>query len=303
VAEVDKLLWMRCFVRAVETGSFSAVAKEMQIGQPNVSRHIASLEKSLGTRLLYRSTRQIAATPEGQRYYAQARHALDIIAQAESDIRGQQNPHGLLRVACPESIGTEVVIPALPAFFNCYPDVDVELRLGDNYVNLVTEGVDIAIRGGVLKDSALRARRVGTSERIYVASNKYLQAHGVPQQPDDLLGHQCVIYTLLSGGGGSWPFVDGDVHVSGRMRLNNLDGIRRAVLQDLGIGYLPSWMVAKELKTGELKVLLTKYTAAKTPLNALYPAERLLPQRASVFIEFLIDLFASIPGLDGTSLV
>lgn len=199
-----------------------------------------------------------ATSPEGQRYYVQARHALDIIAQAESDTRGQQNPHGLLRVACPESIGTEIVIPALPAFFERYPDVDVELRLGDNYVNLVTEGVDIAFRGGVLKDSALRARRVGTSERICVASDRYLQAHGIPQHPEDLLGHQCIIYTLLAGGGGSWPFADGDVHVSGRMRLNNLDGIRRAVSKNLGIGYLPSWMVAAELRTGELKALLTK---------------------------------------------
>lgn len=301
--QVDKLLWMRCFIRAVETGSFSAVARELQIGQPNVSRHIAALEKSLGTRLLHRSTRQMVATSEGQRYYANARHALDIIAQAESDIHGQQNPHGLLRVACSESLGSEVLIGALPEFLERYPNVDVELSLGDGYVNLVAEGVDIAIRGGALKDSALRARRVGTSERICVASKRYLEAHGRPQHPGELLQHQCIIYTLLTGGSNYWPFKDGEVPVAGRLRVNNLDGIRRAVMRDFGIAYLPSWMVASELKAGELEPLLTGYTVPGTPMNALYAADRLLPQRAAVFIEFITGLFASVPGLDGTSLL
>ena len=300
---MDKLLWMRCFVRAVETGSFSAVAREMQIGQPNVSRHIASLEKNLGARLLHRSTRQMTATPEGQRYYAQARQALELIAQAESDAHGQQNPHGLLRIACPESLGTEVVIPALPDFLDRYPKVDVEVRLGDEYIDLVAEGVDIALRGGALQDSALRARRVGTSERICVASSGYVQQHGLPQQPAELMQHECIIYTLLAGGSGSWPFRDGDVQVRGRLRLNSLEGIRRAVRQDLGIAYLPSWMIARELQSGELQALLTDHAVARTPLNALYSAQRLLPQRAAVFIDFIANVLAETPGLDGASLV
>lgn len=298
---MDKLLWMHCFVRAVETGSFTAVAKELQIGQPNVSRHIASLEKSLGTRLLHRSTRQLAMTPEGQQYYAQARHALDVIAQAESDARGEQHPHGLLRVACAESLGTEVLIASLPAFLSRYPDVQVELRLSDNYIDLVAEGVDMAIRGGVLKDSALRARRVGTSERICVASAAYLARQGTPVAPGDLHHHECVIYTLLGSGG--WPFSNGEVTVGGRLRLNNLEGIRRAVMHGLGIGYLPSWMVAGELARGELQAVLGDFRAAGTPLNALYSAERLLPQRASAFIEFIAEVFAATPGLNGVSLV
>jgi len=245
----------------------------------------------------------MVATSEGQRYYANARHALDIIAQAESDIHGQQNPHGLLRVACSESLGSEVLIGALPEFLERYPNVDVELSLGDGYVNLVAEGVDIAIRGGALKDSALRARRVGTSERICVASKRYLEAHGRPQHPGELLQHQCIIYTLLTGGSNYWPFKDGEVPVAGRLRVNNLDGIRRAVMRDFGIAYLPSWMVASELKAGELEPLLTGYTVPGTPMNALYAADRLLPQRAAVFIEFITGLFASVPGLDGTSLL
>ena len=299
---MDKLLWMRCFVRAVETGSFSAVARELEIGQPNVSRHVAALEKSLGTRLLHRSTRQMVATPEGQRYYTQARHALDIIAQAESEAHGTENPHGLLRIACAESVGVEIVIPALPAFLHRYPNVDVELRLGDAYIDLVAEGVDIAIRGGKLRDSALRARRIGTSDRICVASATYLKQRGVPMQPSDLTQHECIIYTLLASGSGSWPFKDGDVHVSGRVRLNSLDGIRRAALQDLGIAYLPAWMIASELQTGQLEALLTEHAAPRTAVNVLYSAERLLPKRAAVFIEFITEVLANVPGLNGPSL-
>jgi DNA-binding transcriptional LysR family regulator len=298
---MDKLLWMHCFVRAVETGSFSAVARELQIGQPNVSRHIASLEKLLDTRLLHRSTRQLATTPEGQKYYAQARHALDVISQAESDARGEANPHGLLRVACAESLGTEVLMAAMPQFLSRYPDVQVELRLSDSYVDIIAEGVDIAIRGGALKDSALRARRIGTSERICVASKAYLAQHGTPAEPADLLQHECIVYTLLGSGG--WPFKSGEVHAGGRLRLNSLEGVRRAVLRDLGIGYLPSWMMAGELERGEVQALLTDYAAAGAPVNALYSAERLLPQRASAFIEFVSGVFAGTRGLNGVSLI
>lgn len=298
---MDKLLWMHCFVRAVETGSFSAVARELQIGQPNVSRHIASLEKLLDTRLLHRSTRQLATTPEGQRYYGQARQALDVIAEAEAAARGEHKPHGLLRVSCAESLGADQLLPAMPAFFARYPDVEVDLRLGDDYIDLIAEGVDVAIRGGVLKDSALRARRVGSSQRIYVASSAYLAEHGAPAQPQDLLDHQCIIYTLMAASGG-WPFKDGDIAVRGRLRLNNLEGIRRAALQGLGIAYLPSWMVAAELKSGQLQALLSSHTGEPTPLNALYSAQRLLPLRASVFIDYIAAVLAEVPGLNGKPL-
>lgn len=293
---MNKLMWMQCFVRVVETGSFSAVARELGIGQPNVSRHIASLEQDLGTRLLHRSTRQLVVTPEGQRYYAQARQALDVIAQAESDARGQRNPRGLLRVACAPVLGTEKIIGAMPAFLERYPDIELDLRLGDEYVDLVAEGVDIAIRGGVLKDSALRARRIGSSERVIVAGKVYLERHGVPGQPVDLLQHQCIIYTLLGSGG--WPFKDGEIHVRGRLRVNSLEAVRRAVLADLGVGYLPLWMVDKHVASGALVAVLADHASAPAPINALYSAARLLPRRAEVFIDFIGDVFAATPGLN-----
>jgi DNA-binding transcriptional LysR family regulator len=293
---------MQSYVRVVETGSFSAVAREMDIGQPNVSRHIAALEKYLHTRLLHRSTRRLVPTQEGQRYYAQARQALDVIAQAESDARGQQNPHGLLRLACAPGLATEKIMGVLPDFLARFPDVDVDLRLSDSYIDLVAGGVDLAIRGGVLKDSTLRARRVGTSERIFVASTAYLDRHGVPRQPADLLQHQCIVYTLTTGAVGAWPFKDGEMNVTGRVRVNSLEALRRAALEDMGIVYLPSWMVAEHLRSGVLQALLKDHAGPLTPINAVYSADRLLPQRATVFIDFIAAVFAATPGLNGIAI-
>jgi LysR family transcriptional regulator for bpeEF and oprC len=299
---MNKLSAMTCFVRAVETGSFSAVGRELGIGQPNVSRQIAALEQSLGTQLLHRSTRSLSITPEGQRYYEQARLALDVIAQAESDARGEQNPHGLLRIACSPALGVEKIIGAMPAFMARYPDVQLDLRLSDAYADLVAEGLDLAIRGGVLADSALRARRVGSSERVYVASTAYLDAWGEPETPADLARHECILYTYLTRSD-TWPFRDGDVQVRGRVRINNLEGIRRAVLDGIGIAYLPSWMVWDHVRDGSLRVVLASHATPPTPLHAVYAAQRLLPQRAVVFIDYIAAVFAETPGLNGVSVM
>ena len=295
---MNKLLWMRCFVRVVETGSFSAVARELGIGQPNVSRHIASLEADLGALLLHRSTRQLVPTVEGQRYYAQARQALDLITQAESEVLGQHHPRGLLRVACSTALGTETIIGTLPAFLERYPDIELELRMGDHNVDLVAEGVDVAVRGGVLKDSALRARLVGRSQRVYLASPAYVARHGAPGRPADLSAHECIVYTQLEGGG-AWPFRGGEVAVRGRLRVNGLEGARRAALEGLGIAYLPLWMVAAQLDAGALVEVLAEHAPAPMPVNAVYSAARLLPLRAAVFIDHVAAVFAATPGLDG----
>jgi DNA-binding transcriptional LysR family regulator len=299
---MNKLTAMECFVRAVETGSFSAVGRELGIGQPNVSRYIAALEQTLGTQLLHRSTRKLLVTPEGQRYYEQARVALDVIAQAESDARGQQKPQGLLRLTCSTALGAETVIPAMPGFMARYPDVQLDLRLSDAFADLVAEGLDLAIRGGVLADSALRARRLGSSERVYVASTAYLDAWGRPDSPAALANHQCILYTAMARPD-VWPFREGEVQVRGPLRVNNLEGIRRAVLDGIGIGYLPSWMVWDQVRDGSLHVVLAAHAAGLTPIQAVYAAQRLLPQRAVVFIDYMAGVFGATPGLNGTSVL
>ena len=171
---MDRLLVMEYFVRAVETGSFSAVAREFGTGQPNVSRYIAALERRLGARLLHRSTRKLTLTPEGERYFADAKRVLDAVAEAESHARGEDKPSGLLRIACPTSLGRDHVLPAIKTFLERFPQIDIDVQVSDRFIDLVEEGVDLAIRIGTLQDSALRARRIGAAERVCVASTEYL---------------------------------------------------------------------------------------------------------------------------------
>ena len=146
------------------------MARELGTTQPNISRHIASLEQHLGSRLLHRSTRRLTATPEGESYYADTRRVLDTIAEAESNVHGQEIPSGVLRVACPTLLGRTYLLPRVKAFLNRYPKVELDLQIGDRFIDLIEEGVDVAIRIGALKDSALKARRIGTGERVCVAT-------------------------------------------------------------------------------------------------------------------------------------
>jgi DNA-binding transcriptional LysR family regulator len=298
---MSNLLWMQCFVRVVETGSFSAVARELGIGQPNVSRHIASLEDHLSVRLMHRTTRKLSLTPEGERYYAEVRRALDALTEAESVVRGDDVPRGRLRVACSISIGQWFVRPLATKFLEKYQEVELELVLSDEYVDLVAEGIDFALRVGTLKDSALKARRIGTSERACVATPNYLAKHPEPKTPDELLQHNCICYTLLSSGN-VWTFGDTQVAVKGRFRVNSPEAIRAAVLDDLGIGYVPIWMVAKELQEGSVKALLTDYASPSGEIHLIYPAKKLLARRASLFMAALSEAFAAEPVLNEGSL-
>jgi DNA-binding transcriptional LysR family regulator len=292
---------MQCFVRAVETGSFSAVARELGIGQPNVSRHIASLEGHLGVRLLHRTTRRLAMTPEGERYYADVRRALDALEEADSVARGDDVPRGLLRVACSAGLGHWFIRPLVPRFLEQHAGIELELSISDEDVDLVGEGVDFAVRAGALKSSSFLARRIGTSERACVASVRYLARHPEPELPRDLVQHNCLLYTLLASGS-IWRFGDTQVSVQGRYRVNTPEGLRAAVLDDMGVGYVPAWMFAEELRDGTVKALLTDYPAPSAEIHLLYPAQRLIPRRASLFMDVIAEAFAAEPLLNKGSL-
>jgi LysR family transcriptional regulator for bpeEF and oprC len=294
---MDRVGLMTSFVRAVETGSFSAVARELRTTQPNISRHIASLEQHLGTRLLHRSTRKLTATPEGERYYADSRRILDAIAEAESTVRGQETPAGVLRVACPTLLGRTFLLPRVKKFLDRYPRVELDLQIGDRFVDLIEEGVDVAIRIGVLKDSTLKARRIGTAERVCVATPDYIARHGAPKVPTDLKKHDCILYTLLSSGN-VWSFKDRDVAVHGRLGVNTPDGIRAATLDGLGIAYSPVWLFEDALLDGQLQLLLEDHPGPPTPIHMIYPERRLLPQRAKVFMDFVAEEFAREAALN-----
>lgn len=292
---MDRLLLMTCFARAVETGSFSAAARDLGLGQPNVSRYVAALEEHLQTRLLHRSTRKLSLTPEGERYYADVRRILDAVDESESSFRDSVDPSGLLRVACPTTVAHTFVMPYVPAFLERYPRLTLDLQINDRYVDLVNEGTELAIRIGHLEDSALRARRVGTYERVFVASKGYLAKRGEPHTPDDLRDHDCVIYTLLASGA-TWRFRDAEIPVSGRLRVNSPDAVREAVIAGLGVGHGPSWLFEEGLKSGSLQRILLEHAAPTVPVQIVYVANRLLPTRAIAFMDFMSDVFSKIPA-------
>lgn len=294
---MDRFLVMTCFARAVEMGSFSAAGRDLGLGQPNVSRYVAALEEHLQTRLLHRSTRKLALTPEGERYYAEVRRILDAVDESESSFRANVDPSGLLRVACPTALAHAFVLPHVPAFLERYPGLSLDLQINDRYVSLVDEGAELAIRIGHLEDSALRARRIGLFERVFVASKDYLAKRGVPVTPDDLRDHDCVIYTLLSSGA-TWRFRNTEVPVSGRLRVNSPEAVRESVNAGLGIGHGPEWLFEEGLKNGNLQLLLTQYTAPPVPVQIVYVANRLLPTRAVVFMDFIAEAFSKVPALN-----
>ncbi|MCA5967013.1 LysR family transcriptional regulator [Pseudomonas fragariae (ex Marin et al. 2024)] len=289
---MDRLLLMGCFVRAVETGSFSAAGRDLGLGQPNVSRYVAALEDHLQTRLLHRSTRKLMLTPEGERYYADARRILDSVEQSESSLRGNVAPSGLLRVACPTALAHTFIVPHVASFLARYPELSLDLQINDRYVNLIDEGVELAIRIGHLEDSAMRARPLASFERVCVASRAYLEKRGSPSSPDDLKEHDCLIYTLLSTGT-NWRFKNTDVPISGRLRVNSPEAIREYVNAGLGIAQGPQWLYEEGLRSGNLQLLLNEYVAPPVPIQFVYLANRLLPQRAIVFMDFMADVFAA----------
>nr|WP_319556720.1 LysR family transcriptional regulator [uncultured Vibrio sp.] len=288
---MDRLLLMTCFVRTVETGSFSAAGRDLGLGQPNVSRYVAALENHLQTRLLNRSTRKLALTPEGERYYVEARRILEAVEKSESSLRENITPSGLLRVACPTALAHTFLVPHLASFLESYPELTLDLQINDRYVNLVDEGAELAIRIGHLDDSAMRARRLAMFERVCVASKDYLAKRGIPNTPNELREHDCLIYTLLSTGA-TWRFKEEDVPVSGRLRVSSPEAIRECVNAGLGIAQGPEWLYEEGLKNGNLQLLLRDYTAPPVPIQAVYLANRLLPKRAIVFMDFVANIFA-----------
>lgn len=293
---MDRLLWMHCFTRAVETGSFSAVARELRIGQPNVSRHVAALEKHLGVRLLHRSTRTLSLTPEGERYYLETRRALEAIAEAEANARGEDAPQGLLRVACPTALARFKLLPLVKPFLERYPALELDLQIADHTIDLVEGGVDIAIRVGELKDSSLKARRIGTARRICVAAPAYLAARGEPQSPAELATHDCIRYSLLATGN-VWPFESQPVAVGGRLRVSTPDAVRTMAIEGLGIAMAPGWLFEDALDSGELRQILVEWPLRELPIHMLYAEKRLLSRRASVFMDFVAAHFGEDPSL------
>lgn len=285
---MDKLRTMKLFVRVVEAASFSEVAKETGLSQSTISKAILALETRLSVRLLNRTTRQVNVTEVGRDYYHKCKRILDMVDETEENVSNQRTyPVGWLKLSVPISFGRLYMVRRIVSFLAKYPDVKVDLAMNDHTVDLVKEGFDLAIRTGNLNDSSLIARKIGENFRVMVATPNYLDLHGDPSSPDDLAKHNCI--RSLDSWRLAGPNRELEVCVSGNLRVNNAEGIREAVLHDLGIGILPLWAVHEEIEGGRLRIVLADYTPASKDIYAICPYSRYISSKIRLFIEFLVD--------------
>lgn len=299
---IDTVALFQAFVRVVEAGSFTRVAEERNSSQPTVSRQIATLEDHLGTRLFTRTTRKLTLTDDGRGFYERAKLALEAVAEAEGAVgRRRARPSGTLQLALPVVFGRLRVIPHLKGFLARYPDVSVDLVMSDGFSDLVEDGIDLAIRSGVVTDPNLIARKIGVTRRILVASPSYLRGRTPPAHPIDLIGHDCIPYTRFTAGV-TWRFESPDgpiaIEASGPVRTQSSEGIREAVMSGLGIGFVPIWHFTDEIETGRLIVLLEAFEPKPVPISAVYPSRRFVPQKTRAMIDYLETQFAMDPTVN-----
>lgn len=295
---MDRMTAMETFVAVVEAGSFSAAARRLNVGQPAVSKSIAQLEDRLGTRLLLRSTRGLNTTDAGQRFYEHARVAIEEADEADHAARqSSESLSGRLRVSAATTFARLHIMPALKRFLDEHPQLDIDIVLDDRNIDLLDEGMDVSLRMGSLDDSAMTARRIGRSPRLVVGTPAYFAEAGVPATPADLSRHQAIVYSQR-GGGESWSFsqngTETAVMVSGRVRVSAAEGIRTAVLGNMGIAVASQWMFAPELADGSVRAVLTDWQLPAVDLWAVFPAGRLVTSRARAFVAFVESVLAEM---------
>ncbi|MBU6497200.1 MAG: LysR family transcriptional regulator [Rhodospirillales bacterium] len=296
---MDLLAAFRTFIRIAETGSFSAVAREVGATQPAVSRQIAALEDHLGARLLQRSTRSLRLTEDGTDFLTHARLVVEAVEETEAAIgRRRTAAAGLVRLGAPSVFGRLYIAPRIGLLLDRYPELAVELLLTDDVVDMVQEGLDLSLRVGAISDAALVARRVGMTASQAVAAPEYLARRGTPQHPADLAGHDCVIFTRGQTPN-TWSFMGADgpapVEVTGRLRVNSIEAVMEATLTGIGIALLPSWMIGDTVRRGRLQRVLKAWTPRQLPISVVYPSRRFLAPRTRAVIDFLVDEFRLDP--------
>jgi DNA-binding transcriptional LysR family regulator len=291
---------MAAFVRVVEAQGFSAAAPALGLTPSAVSKLVTRLETRLGVRLLQRTTRALHLTADGEAFYEQARRIVGEIVALEAELTDRRaTPQGLLRVTTSVVFSTHQLAPVVGEFLERYPDVQLELIPTDRMVDLVEEGVDLAIRLGRLADSSFVARKIGEDVRLICAAPAYLARHGTPQRPDDLKRHACILNRDRANHD-RWPFrIDGDVRevaVGGRIAISDSDGQLRLALQGLGIIRLTRLTVANAIRSGELVSLLKEFSAEEpVPIYAVYPHRRHLAPKVTAFAEFIREKFSPPP--------
>lgn len=293
---------MNSFVRVVEAGSISRAAEQLGLAKSGVSRRLADLESRLGVRLMNRTTRRSSLTDAGRTYYEGAVKLLSDVAELDAVVADSEaSLKGRLRLAAPLSFGLCHLTPAIEEFMQAHPGVAIDIDFSDRQVDLVAQGVDLAIRIAELRDSSLKARRICPVRLMLCASPAYLERHGTPRRPDDLAGHRILHYDI--GGGAVLRLADGrggeqQVHVEPQLVANNGDFLCDMAISGHGIILTPTFIAWQALATGELQALMSDYWPPPLNAYAVYPQTRYLSRRARSFIDFLAERFGENPYWD-----
>jgi DNA-binding transcriptional LysR family regulator len=297
---IEHIPEMAAFVRVVDAKGFSAAAPALGLTPSAVSKLVTRLEARLGVRLLQRTTRALSLTADGEAFYAAARRIVGEIATLEAEISDRRGtPHGLLRVTTSLTFSTHQLTPMIGEFLRRYPAIQLELMPTDCVVDLIEEGVDVAIRVGRLADSSFLARKIGEDVRLVCAAPAYLAARPAPQRPEDLAHHNCIL-SRDRADWNRWPFrIDGQVReiaVNGRVAVSEGEAQLRLGLQGLGIVRLTRLTVAGAIKRGELVPILRDYSAEEpVPIHAVYPHRKHLASKVTAFVDFIFEKFTPQP--------
>jgi len=290
------------FVRAADARSFTVAAEQLGLSRSTIGKRITRLEARLGVRLLHRTTRSVTLNDEGAAFYDRCVEILQALEAAEAAMVARSiSPTGRLRIDVPVSLGRLQVLPVIHAYMRQWPMVSVTVSLNDRYVDLVDEGIDVAVRVGGMVDSRLVSRAIAPHRLVTCASPDYLERRGMPQTIDDLASHECL--TFQHGGRvAEWRFaVDGTrqmIPVSGGLCATNAEALRDAAVEGLGIGQLATFLISNELRDGRLVPILANFAAEGEPLSVVYPARRLLPPKVKAFVDLLCTAWQPLAPWD-----
>lgn len=297
---MDRTAEMTAFVRSVDTGGFSAAARELGLTPSALSKLVTRLEDRLGARLLQRTTRRLQLPPEGEAFYLRSRRILAEIDEAEAEVvQAGVSPKGLLRLHCGSAFGMHQLAPAIPLFLARHPEVKLDITINDQPPATMEEGIDLAIRIGALDESSMVARRICNLERVICAAPAYLAKYGTPRTPDDLQQHNCLWITSLPVLR-RWPFDTDDgirvVHIDGNVVANSAETVLQLAVAGVGITRLTDVIVGDAIRRGELLPILTDWHHVEpVPLYATYPSGRHLSPKIRAMVEFLVDQFGLAP--------
>lgn len=300
---MDKLTSMSVFVRVAKAGSFAGGANDLGISRAMATKHIMQLESSLGTRLFNRTTRSLSLTEVGASYLERCQQVLLEIDEMESAVTHMQtSARGVLKISAPPVIGATHISAAIAEFLKIHPDVSADLVLQSHIADVVDGGIDLAIHLGNLFDTSMVARKIASSPLVVCASPHYLEQYGIPQTPEDLSEHSCLINWAIDPRD-HWQFNSEEgshlIKVNGRVQSNVADAIRVAAINDMGLVMLPKYVVGLDIQKNRLKVVLQNYTRLPLDVHAVYPHRKYLSAKVRIFLEFLQGWLPSQVGMSG----